>query len=82
MAEKARSGDSEAAFALFNQFTYGKRDYGLAYFWAIKARALGNEKITDKTLAICEANIMSAAVSKDPNWQPPESVDEIPLPDE
>ncbi|WP_367875240.1 hypothetical protein [Luteolibacter sp. Populi] len=81
-AQKAQAGDGDAAFALYNQFSYGKRDYGLAYFWAMKAKALGNPKITDKTLGICETNIMSQALSKGANWHPPESMDELPPPHE
>lgn len=74
-AAKAGSGDHEAAFQLYNNFTYGARNYGLAYFWATKARSLGSTKITQKEIDLAEKNIFSEASSFDPKASDGEDVE-------
>jgi hypothetical protein len=63
LAAKASSGDHDAAFQLYNNFTYGRRNYGLAYYWATKAKALGSTKVTQKQIDLAEKNIFSEASS-------------------
>ena len=62
LADKANKGDAEAAYQLYNNFTYGmNRNYGLAYYWCLRAQKLGSAKVTEKDIEIAEKNILSAA---------------------
>lgn len=51
LASKAESGDSQAAYQLYELFTYSnhRKDYGLAFYWAVRAKEL-NHPLADNTL--------------------------------
>lgn len=80
LAAKASSGDHDAAFQLYNNFTYGKRNYGLAYFWANKAKALGSTKVAQQQIDMAEKNIFSEASSfvDDDTSDSEVEIDELP----
>jgi hypothetical protein len=68
LADKANKGDAEAAYQLYNNFSYClNRNYGLAYYWCLRARKLGSAKVTEKEIQIAEKNILSEASAGRPN---------------
>src|SRR6478752_669140 len=55
LIKSADAENSESAYKLYEIYTYSERDYGIAYFWAVKAHELGSPKAT-KELVISAEN--------------------------
>ena len=51
------SGDADAAYKLYDLFTYSYQDYGIAYYWALKAHDLGHPKANMEFVKSAENNI-------------------------